>query len=777
MRIVPPPRGYRPQRQPDGLTLDLRAIAPSHTGNPDAILAAAEHRLEPDPGKRNFLRARVVRVILPAGLTQLPRGLEGLDRLRQVDIPQFEGKAIDLRHLGHGDGPLVRMNDAKHLARIDCLERQDLQVTHGHARKVMVLRHPGRGRSGPAACEKLPDAGYLREPRDPRLSLEQALQCLNGTVRFEGTAQRIVCRHIAVAFYQRRAAHMAGKQGLGADPPAATPARHFGDFFASAQALAAEVPAAIEQAYMQLVEGPLDAHQVSAERVNEFLCSQFQLLREHLVTGRQRVRHAWQPFLLLSYKHAMYLELQIKQTDDGTLRGSVLFYDPNSTRTYLRVALADPCRRAISLQQLIPDAGRRARYLGSPDDEPSLTAFECPGTWPAQPAPTEAPARPRRLHTRFGPKRLTRQEMQKRILSGLENGLGARLADAGLSPDERWDLVAGKSLEGIPWICLAARLGRAGIVRDLISQAMRLRIDPIEFLFPARTGTAQWPHVLAMNHGHTKCLRVLLDAGLELIKDPYFLYRFLQAGDGYSPPALFRLAGDTRVSEECVLLLGRKILQSTLSIPAKLQMLKVEGPQTTALVHAVRSGNAGWVRAMLKVLCEGPFTDAQRLELLNPGLHCLHLAMVRGRPEIVRDLAAAIRRWAPSPEVELRHLSAPDLGMSPLALAVRYGNTAAVQEWMEAALSINVGRDEKRRLLAGLGHRILPWQSALRELQDSRESVELSRIAWAQCIARAPASQLSRHDKLWLLNQVGKGYLLPAAPAGPAEAVEARPRF
>ncbi len=321
---------------PGAARLDLSQAAPSalRLFTPEVARALGRVAREARPGP-------ITEVRLPPGLDRLPEGLGALADLKQVEIPEFAGKVMDIRLLNpeasdRKAGPIhIVASGARVLETVEAWRGQPTgAVKAAHLRKVQVVRHtPGESS---ARTETLQGHAYVPLGSARKLTgaqREAAHTAARSTshnmaVGFSDTGQLIVCRHLAIAYMAMRADHRAGKAaGTG-------PARFDFDRLSTPESIARTVTPATRALVDQVLEQPSGHHLVALNQWGPFLDSQF----AGMAPGERR------HLMLTSQSHAMAVELGVKKADEAGQpdRCIVRFYDPNATMADMRLELSRP---------------------------------------------------------------------------------------------------------------------------------------------------------------------------------------------------------------------------------------------------------------------------------------------------------------------------------------------------------------------------------------------------------------------------------------------------
>jgi hypothetical protein len=214
------------------------------------------------------------------------------------------------------------------------------------------------------------------------------------------------------------------------------------------------------------------------------------------------------------------------------------------------------------------------------------------------------------------------------------------------------------------------------------------------------------------------------------------------------------------------------IRDSPLPPPAKAALLREHMTGGDSLLthlaahpaHAAKHQDA--VRELVAALLPPP-TDSKRGSLAQGGEVAVQglcrAFMAANLGDWVTALAQSLSASGPPPQARVKLLLDWDQlrATSALSMALERGNTLAVQAWMQAALALAPALDRQSRLtlLSGKPTGFLAggWRVSAASADPA------TRVAWAQCIARAPEAQLPRAEKQDLLKAAGMDHLLPTA--------------
>lgn len=761
---------------PDNGTLDLRHLTAQADRKDGSLLQATQAALDAAFTRAQAQSLHVVHILLPAHLDRLPDGLDRFAFLRELDIPSYQGRELDLRALpGESKAPLrVRLDQAAELTQVRRLDggRQQVLGVALHQRKVVLTGHASGDGKPPAQPQSLPGYAYWRSPRSERPK-DDDVQSLNLKARFAGTQDPIVCRHLSTAFWLARMDYLARKH-TGDVKSAPNPALRFEDFFTSTQDIQDKVPASMQARWCSECTRSTENHLVATRRWNEFLQGRFTDMVQALAPGQA---HACTPWLVMSSTHAMYLELQVKRDAEAQVHGVVLMYDPNVTGSYRRVRLDDPCAAACALEDLLPrlrpEEDPVANYFGEPADDRVAMVVALPELHrqPGAAEPAASPARPRGLDLRCAPPQGHVHEAIVRLFTGLSDGLDTRVAD----PAQRAALararIEGPTDQGGRYhqslVGIAIGYDDATLVRTLAAMATPTGARmPLAWLYePSPQGTT--PLAQALKEGKPLALRALMEAAEGSDASVEDLQAFY-AAPHLRTPALYTLAvdgSDAMLEPYC-----EALSHSRLFSPQKLELLRAVSMDGTPAMHAAaRAQRLGAVRTLAASGRAANLDSAAMLKLLDGrtfvGITCLQEAMDQGRAEVVRVLMDEALRSGLDAAHRIAFVTAPRMnGMSALLSATLGGHTEAVKAWTEGALSLlasaDVSPQTRRQVLMGLKSTDdkSPTMFKLMGVVDNAEHLT---VAWAQCIARAPESQLSHKEKRDLLGPpVNKLHLL-----------------
>ena len=877
-------------RQP--FTLDLSQLRPEALALFTEAVAQALDR----PERHGHAQLTPVTVLkLPAGTSSLPTGLRGLPDLQELSYPDFAGRQLDLRGLSArrtvsesalristpGAAALreIQVDSARWAARQVCF---DLHTRH--VRKVTLVdsEHnrrpvPGRVYVREAIGRSEPDGKYAEKMFEERSRVN-----LNTQVTFQDSAERIVCRHLAVAHVM----HMLEHRRLPTAPDGKTRQRLDYKAFSTPASLQAAMPKDLETRYQDFTRHSKDNHLVAVPRWDGFLRGQFR--------GMTPGQH--QQFLVLSYNHAMHLELQVKprEGDVGDTDWVVAFYDPNCTATHQRTVLDPHHDRPCTLASLLPDERCMTAYFGNEPDQGIALVIRATDEDIGDHGLRSSDAKARLVRTDFAGELCSAEELLLRMEQGLDAGLIPRLRTTLRSGQVRsfkvLALLQAKSLDGIPALFLALQNGHAPAAKALLDAALRAATQELIdgpgplALLQAKDENGTPALFMALQNGHADAAKALLGAALqaatqELINGPDLL-ALLQAKDGDGTPALFMALenGHAPAAQALIDAFTMAIDRSYISPEQLMDLLLPAGVKGRVLLSwALRTSHSGgalqlladltqwtarsperitapaqaqlerWLREAGRVLetelhATAPSSDladrrSQRLldsvgvwiqairdsplpppakaallrEHMTGGDSLLthlaaHPAHAAKHQDAVRELVAALlppptdsKRgslaqggevavqglcrafmaanlgdWVtalaqslsasgPPPQARVKLLLDWDQlrATSALSMALERGNTLAVQAWMQAALALAPALDRQSRLtlLSGKPTGFLAggWRVSAASADPA------TRVAWAQCIARAPEAQLPRAEKQDLLKAAGMDHLLPTA--------------
>jgi len=340
---------------------------------------------------------------LPTGMNSLPEGLAEFGGLERLEAPGFAGAAIDLTGFRQGGRPTrqvlrVDVPGAIALQKISCgpstqfallgsaaegSEQVLLRVNFQHRRKVQVVQIHEDKKGAQSGTHLFP--GHVYHHRSPKpddkasfeahkqAHLKQAALNLNCSVKVSDVpAPSIACRHLAIKrWHLRLDQEMALKQGAFALPHGEMKARAPQDRLSYEKLSSVS---AIQQTFSgSSVESDFDYaanessrnHLVALGQWAAFVHSQF----KELPPGQRR------HLLLLSWNHAMYVELHAKRRDNGLVEPILEFYDPNKTATHLRTGLDLANPESLSLDKFL-EPKLLSLYFGGPESTRPLLVCE-----------------------------------------------------------------------------------------------------------------------------------------------------------------------------------------------------------------------------------------------------------------------------------------------------------------------------------------------------------------------------------------------------------------
>jgi len=305
---------------------------------------------------------------LPTGMNSLPEGLAEFGGLERLEAPGFAGAAIDLTGFRQGGRPTrqvlrVDVPGAIALQKISCGPSTQFALLGSAAEgsKVQVVQIHEDKKGAQSGTHLFP--GHVYHHRSPKpddkasfeahkqAHLKQAALNLNCSVKVSDVpAPSIACRHLAIKrWHLRLDQEMALKQGAFALPHGEMKARAPQDRLSYEKLSSVS---AIQQTFSgSSVESDFDYaanessrnHLVALGQWAAFVHSQF----KELPPGQRR------HLLLLSWNHAMYVELHAKRRDNGLVEPILEFYDPNKTATHLRTGLDLANPESLSLDKFL----------------------------------------------------------------------------------------------------------------------------------------------------------------------------------------------------------------------------------------------------------------------------------------------------------------------------------------------------------------------------------------------------------------------------------------
>lgn len=296
------------------------------------------------------LARQATAVTLPAGLDGLPRCLNRLKALRSIEMAEYTARQIDVTRWDLDTLTVTGRTELRWIAA-----NEDTRVScpaPGIRRKVCVnVYRDGKLLGHTAAGSRR----YIKVLDGRALSINGVYTMRNG--------ERAVCRHIAAWWLGARATRREDKRS-GTFDAANNIYAPLGNRDSFLNAVTEDTVGKWTDALYSATRNIM----VGNDRFGEVVEREFRQMRKGDIPATRQ-------FYVKSARHAMALELGVKHGLNGKPEYSIVFYDPNVSKTHVRI-LCHQAReaRAFGLTDLLPEPEMSALYFG--EHAPVVTLFD-----------------------------------------------------------------------------------------------------------------------------------------------------------------------------------------------------------------------------------------------------------------------------------------------------------------------------------------------------------------------------------------------------------------
>ena len=459
----------------------------------------------------------------------------------------------------------------------------------------------------------------------------------NGEVKFPGTKEPIVCRHLAT-YHQVRQAN--------------NPKIKF-DYheFSSTETIANNVKKNIENTHKVLVAQASESHLIDNRRFGQFLVSQFEAMEKD---GKQN-----KLMLVTSTNHSMNIGLRIKK-NNGKKSFVAKFFDPNETTTVTR-SKADRVKtfETQTLSSYITNAEALKSYYPDPVGMSMIFVH-----------PEEGGKSSSTFNPNVG-KTLTSMDIEEidaiviwHLMTRGFSGSIRQLHDhfSALPQDKQIELLAGKDNYGTPALFMCMQNGHAETITaygDLLNQCGPIPQNHFINLLSAKyKGTPAL--FMSMLGGHAEAIKAYGELLKQLESIPQNqLIELLAAKDSSDEPALY--TSMYKGHAEAVKAYG-ELLQQFESIPQSqlIELLAARYKNIPAFFISMQRGHAEAIKAYGELLKQyGSIPQNQIINLLAAKYQntpALFISMQKGHAHAITAYGELLKQFGSIPQDQLINL-------------------------------------------------------------------------------------------------------------------------
>ncbi|WP_292933248.1 ShET2/EspL2 family type III secretion system effector toxin [Noviherbaspirillum sp.] len=586
---------------------------------------------------------------------------------RKLWIAATEGRRLDV---------LCAMLALRRPAAIEALANGPAPMGESVLHRAMEIGHP-------ALRAYLKQVPYYPAKRPARVNN-------NRRASFHGSAEMIVCRHLAAYWLQER-----GRSGVANYEVLASPRR-----------MAQTIAPNMGEVY-QSMRINAETHLIDNRQFGQFLRGRFHAMLEESASADPGVLR--KRMLLLSSVHAMAMELKLTKRDDGKRQYAAIIYDPNWTNVHKRATTANLGVVARwQLESFFGMPGRPARYY--PEEEKLSLVHVLSGD-------ASAPARTEHMSRTHAGRMLSGAlpPLSSTVLHHLlEAGLGGELRRQkseilvhlrGLNEKDTETFLQSEDFRRIPGLQMAMQRGNADAVAaygDILAEAGLSREMMIKLLDARDTDGMSALH-MGLLFKRAEAVGAYGDL-LRKCTDPAGRASVL-AVEHAGMPWLYQAMGTGR--SDLIPLYGEALARSGIGQDDLFPILAARSDSgTPAIVAACRRGHVGAARAYGELLQRFKLPVADRRTLLmheRDGIPWLFETLRDGPASALGAYGAAIHASGipAADRLALLTVSAPAFGgISWLNAACRYGRASAIRTYGQVLLQADLAPGELTRALS-----------------------------------------------------------------------------